>query len=310
MHLKFRNLEVFDLFARTENVSETARTLGVSQPAVSQVLRELEAQIGLSLFPRSGRTLSLTPEARLLLPHIGRLRSQMMAVGQQVQSIRDGNVGSLSVACVPPLALSMLPMAIAELRRQRPGVLLRVGSHTAAEVSHEVRQERADIGVALLPINTTGLHIEKIVETEFVCLAHKDSDLAARNFITIEDLRDRCVIAQGANTVPGFLLHRYFQEANAEFANTIEVNRSALSYRLVELGVGVAFSHPFVIPNHTSSDVRAIPFRPSLQIVVAFVFLKERISSPHISTFVEIVRDQMKQLSTNLNTLGLSCRVS
>src|SRR5690606_42067541 len=120
MHLKFRNLEVFDLFARTENVSETARTLGVSQPAVSQVLRELEAQIGLSLFTRSGRTLSRTPEARLLLPHIGRPRSQMMAVGQQVQSIRDGNVGPLSVACVPPRAPSVLAMAIAELRRQGP----------------------------------------------------------------------------------------------------------------------------------------------------------------------------------------------
>jgi len=309
MHLKFRSLEVFDLFARTENVSETARTLGVSQPAVSQALRDLEAQIGLPLFSRMGRTLSLTPEARLLLPHIGRLRSQMMAVGQQVQSIRDGNVGSLSVACVPPLSLSILPAIVAEFRKQRPNVLLQIRSHTASEVSREVRQERADIGIALLPINASGLHIEPIAQTAFTCLVRHDSDLADRKFLTVEDLRDRCVIVQGSNTVPGFILHRHFKESNVEFANVIEVNRSSISYRLAELNVGIAISHPFVFTSDVPLPLRAIPFRPEIEIVVAFTFLKERIASPHISTFVEIVRRQMTKTADELRNLGLSCRM-
>jgi DNA-binding transcriptional LysR family regulator len=88
MNISIRQMETFRLFAQTRSVTETARILRISQPAISQTLKEVEAQLGFALSVRiSGRT-RLTDEAMLLLPQIEQVLMQMTALRNQAAELR------------------------------------------------------------------------------------------------------------------------------------------------------------------------------------------------------------------------------
>lgn len=309
MQLKLRNLETFRLFAQTENVTETARLMRISQPAVSQVLKDLEDQVGVPLFKRIGRGLQLTPEARLLLPEVERLTSQIANVRDCALSLRDGQGGSLVVGCIPTLAQSVLPQAIAGLRSIKPNVRLHIKSYTATEISRQVRLESADIGTTFLPINDAGVRTEPLLRTAITCLVPKTSPLARERLITPQQLKDECVIAQGPETPPGFVLRDYLKQAGLDDWPTLEVNQSIISLSLAEQGIGVALSHPLVLSTINSSKVTAVPFEPQIPLTLALVYPRHREASIHVGDFVRILKNTLSEISRDLTSRGLPCEM-
>ena len=309
MQLKLRNLETFRLFAQTENVTETARLMRISQPAVSQVLKDLEEQVGVPLFKRIGRGLQLTPEARLLLPEVERLTSQIANVRDCALSLRDGQGGSLVVGCIPTLAQSILPQAIAGLRSIKPNVRLHIKSYTATEISRQVRLESADIGTTFLPINDAGVRTEPLLRTAITCLVPKTSPLARERLITPQQLQNECVIAQGPETPPGFVLRDYLKQAGLDDWPTLEVNQSIISLSLAEQGIGVALSHPLVLSTMNSSKVTAVPFEPQIPLTLALVYPRHREASIHVGDFVRILKNTLSEISKDLTSRGLPCEM-
>lgn len=307
MHLKLRSLEMFRLFAQIENVTETARLMNISQPAVSQGLKELEEAIGLSLFRRVGRQLLLTPEARLLLPEVERLITQMASVHRHALSIRDGAEGSLAIACIPTLAHSLLPDAIASYRDLSPKVRLRIGSYPATEISRRIRHEAADLGVTFLPINDAELSVEPLLRTALTCLVSNELPLAREPVITVERLKQECVIAQGAETPPGFVLHDYLERVGLTDWPTVEVNQSTIGLALAERQIGVAISHPLVLSTMSSSTVTAVPFEPAIPLTLALIYPRERERSKQTDEFVAILRGKLSEISTELKARRLPC---
>jgi len=309
MNLKLRSLETFRLFAQTENVTETARLLRISQPAVSQVLREFEDEVGLPLFKRTGRQLHLTAEAHLLLPEVERLISQMDKVRNHVLGLREGQGGSLVVASIPTLAHSLLPLCIAEFRASKPHVRLQVGSYTAIEISRQVKLDSADVGITFLPINDTGVQTEPLLRTAITCLVANSSPLSRARVITPSDLRDQCVIAQGPKTPPGYVLRNYFQSADLQDWPTLEVNQSTISLHLAEQEIGVALSHPLVLSTVGAGKVTAVPFSPEIPLTLAIVYPRDREPSIHVSKFVDILRKKLREISEELTARGLPCEL-
>ncbi len=154
MPLSLRQLEVFRLTMQTRNLTETARLLRVSQPAVSQTLKELEAQLGLPLFVRSGSRINPTGEARQLLPDIERLLTQSGVVESRAVELRDAGAGGLSLASISNVAGAVLPQIVASFGQERPRVKLRVNAYVGRDdVMRQVRQEGADLGIIHAPVD-------------------------------------------------------------------------------------------------------------------------------------------------------------
>lgn len=309
MHLKLRSLEMFRLFAQIENVTETARLMNISQPAVSQALKELEEAIGLPLFKRAGRQLRLTHEARLLLPEVERLITQMATVHSHALSLRDGAAGSLTISCIPTLSHSLLPAAVASFRAQRPNVRLRIGSYPATEIARRIRLETADVGITFLPINDAELSVEPLLRTALTCLVSTASPLAREPVVTAERLKAECVIAQGPETPPGFVLHDYLERANLTDWPTIEVNQSTIALALAERQVGTAISHPLVLSTVSAGTVTAVPFEPQIPLTLALIYPRERERSKQVTEFVAILRHKLSEISAELTARRLPCEL-
>ena len=91
--MKLRHIEVFHALMHAANMTEAARRLHVSQPAVSTVLKHAESQLGIRLFERTGGRLVPTPEAIALLPDVEGIFERLEALGRSVQGLRDVDAG-------------------------------------------------------------------------------------------------------------------------------------------------------------------------------------------------------------------------
>ena len=93
--MNLRQLEIFEAVMRTGSLSAAARSLGVSQPAISKALRLAEQEAGFVLFRRIRGRLFPSPEAETLLPQVERVRSEIGAVSLLLKQLRDGHAGSV-----------------------------------------------------------------------------------------------------------------------------------------------------------------------------------------------------------------------
>lgn len=308
MDPKLRNLEIFRIFALTQNVTETAKLVRISQPAVSQILRDLEALLGLTLYKRVGRTLQLTAEARALLPDITKLIAQMGALRNQVEGLRGSKAGHLSIASVPTMLNSLVPDALVNFRKDRPNVRLRITSMTAADVATQVRLENAEVGLTFLPVNGNGLELQPLLRTEMVCLLPRGHDLQKHHMITPELLRGYTVMAQGPETPPGFVLRDTFDQIGISNLVALEVNQSGVALPMVKKGLGVALAHPFVLPLD-DPDVLAVPFEPTVELTLALAFPKFATQSQLTIAFVVNFKQQIQQHVEKLSARGIQAKI-
>jgi DNA-binding transcriptional LysR family regulator len=271
MQFKINDLEAFRLFALTGSVTETASLLRISQPAVSQTLRDLEAEVGMSLFRKSGRKLQLTADAIEFLPDVEDFLRQYARLKGRALELRTGKVGSLSIASIPTLLQQTVPATARLFSQSHPNIRLSFGSFTAVEAARRVKNGLADLGIAFLP--TTEFHIEAkpILKTAITCFVPRNHRLSAHKRLTVRDLLDERIIAQGADSPPGYVLRNYFREARLDEWPAVETNQSHVALSLAESGMGIALTHPLHMFAHSHGSLVAIPFEPRVEVTLAIL---------------------------------------
>lgn len=144
--MELSQLETFLAVAREGSFSNAARTLFRTQPAVSQIIRRLEDELGQSLFDRSSRRGQLTDAGRVLLDHAEKLLNYKGRLLSALDDVRHRRSGQLVVATNELTCLYLLPL-LHEYRRQFPAVRLSVRRGLASRIPAEVRDYGADLGV-------------------------------------------------------------------------------------------------------------------------------------------------------------------
>jgi DNA-binding transcriptional LysR family regulator len=306
MNLGLRQLETFRLFARTQSVTETARLMRVSQPAISQTLKELEVQFGFSLFVRSNGRTRLTVEANNVLPDVERLFAQMATLRGKAEELKDMRAGALSVASVPSFTARILPTALQAFRAERSQVKLRLEVFTASDVVRQIRQEYCDIGFAFMPLDEAGVAVQPLLRMSMVCLLPAAHRLASKSVITAADLEHETIIVHGAQTTPGFVLRESLRSEVENF-QILTTNQSIASLHMVQCGMGIAFAHPLVLPSDPLGQVAAIPYERDVPLTFAMLYSRNRPVSRLVMQFEAILRRSIAAFCDELTARGLKC---
>ena len=125
--MELRHLRYFIVVAEEQNVTRAAERLHVSQPPLSRQIRDLEDELGVELFRRTGRSLALTEAGKIFLIEA---RAVLLRVDKAVETVRTvarGDRGSLRIGYAPSLTAEFLPRSLRLFEAERPGV--RVALH-------------------------------------------------------------------------------------------------------------------------------------------------------------------------------------
>ena len=204
--MELRHLRYFVIVAEEQNVTRAAQRLHVSQPPLSRQIRDLEEELGVELFRRTAKSVTLTEAGHLFL---GEARAVLLRAEQAVQAVQTlakGERGQLRVGYAPSLTVEFLPRALKIFAQDCPGV--RVSLHDLSTVECTERLKLRKIDVALIPpqlgTSNRGLIFEKIVSYGLFAAVAVNHRFAQKRSLTLAQFQKEPFIAYSREDYPEY----------------------------------------------------------------------------------------------------------
>lgn len=271
--MKLRQIEILRALMRLGTTAAAARALGMSQPAVSNALKQMEAQLGFPLFERVNNRLFPLDAAVTIQEESEAIFALHAALQDRLQDLREAKTGRLRVLSTPPLGWSILPRALEEFSRRFRRVRIFFDIRELDEVVASVESGKTDLGFGLGLGPQATLEVASLVEGRMVCALPPGHPLAARATLTPRDVAGSEFISLDAGTRMGAAVRRGFQAAQVPFGFRAEVHTCATACALVSAGMGVSIVDPFSAARHPELETRA--FEPPIP-SVAWAFWSNR----------------------------------
>ncbi len=167
IRLTVRQMQYFDALSQTLHFGRAAELAGVSQPALSAQIAELEEKLNCRLFERGGKSVRMTDEAQALQPRIQRILSEIRDVEATARRGRLMMEGRFRLGIIPTIAPYLLPHVLPELKREFPEMRLELREAVTGSLVEDTATGRIDAFVAALPLDFPGLVSEPLFDDRF-----------------------------------------------------------------------------------------------------------------------------------------------
>ncbi|MGR3623240.1 LysR substrate-binding domain-containing protein [Pseudophaeobacter sp.] len=275
MNLRFRQLQAFHAVIETGTVTGAAAFLGISQPAVSNLLYQLERQTRFKLFERDRGRLRATPEANLLFREIDTVVRGFDHVTQAVIDLQNKQAGQLQIASQHSMSFGFMPQLIARFARDRPDMSISFQSQYSSKIQEWVTSGLFEIGICETPLLHDGLEAHAIkVATRLALPA--DSDLARHEVLTPELLEGVPFVVMGPDHMTHRRLRDAFQAAGVPWKTRVHAHLFKNLLSFVKEGMGVAILDPFVLDFDREGGFVSRPFQPQILMEMAVITSRSR----------------------------------
>ncbi len=287
--VELRHLRYFRAVAEHLHFGRAAESLHIAQPPLSQQIRQLEAELGVTLLTRTTRSVELTPAGRAYQARAIQILDAVDDAGQQARRIAAGNEGHLSIGCVGSATYSLLPRLARALGESLPGVEVSVRGEMLAP-AQLAALAAGDIDLALLrpPVQRAGVVTETIRRDRLLVALPAEHPLAAHAALTVGDLRDADFIAHAGQgrSVMSSVLSAVCAEAGFVPRVRHEVMETSTLVTLVAAGLGVA-----IVPAPTAAlDIAGVRYLPLLPESLGVDLVAAHLAGAHSPLIDNVVR--------------------
>lgn len=293
--MNLRQIEVFSTIMRTGSVTEAAKSLNVSQPSVSKVLKYTEYRLGFPLFKRIRGRLYPTPEAETLFSETARIDEDVAHLRQLAFELKNARVGRLRVGCAPSLSTHVLPMGVQAFRARYAGIGVQLTVSPSALVRSEVIRRRVDLSLAHFPTSDPEVDGITLDTGRMVCLMSRDHVLAGRSSVSTDDLMGHSMILWFADQEFLRLIDAAAPELRKNAKCDILVNHFSVATSLAQRGLGVALVDEFAVTGSHFDDLAMVPFEPEIPIHVGVIYARYKPLSNAAQRFIEALGDALTQ---------------
>ncbi|WP_081421897.1 LysR family transcriptional regulator [Tardiphaga robiniae] len=261
--MDLRLIEIFNAVMQHRSVTEAARTLGVSQPAVSAALKRLEQNVGFVLFRRESRHIVPTVEAQLLHQEALHALAGFAELEDAAAGISAGQRGVLTVASSPGPGIVWLPEIISRFRRDRPDTKIRLLTRSSDNVRSLVSSRAFDVGIAEPPFDRTNTVLKRY-RFALQCVLPATHALTAHETLTPDLLEGSDLIITSGSRTSYAAISRAFEASNTPFHPAIECEFFAIALNLVIAGAGICLVDALSISDtlRRIGDTSALVIRP------------------------------------------------
>src|SRR5947208_3371944 len=189
--LEIRHLRYFLAVAEAGSFSRAADRLGISQPSVSQQMRDLEAALRVALFQRRGKRILLTSTGMIFQEHARAILRRLEDLLQDLISEPGQLRGSLHLGVVPILNLALVPQLLGMFAADHPAINLIVEEISSTEIETALEEGRMDVGLGFLTRHSPNLRYERLCTDEFALIAAQNHPWANRRAVHFSELHQQ-----------------------------------------------------------------------------------------------------------------------
>ncbi len=291
--MELRVLQYFLAVAREQNITAAAESLFLSQPTLSRQLKDLEDELGKQLFIRGKRQITLTEEGMILRKRAEEIMELVKKAEDEI-SLSDAVIaGDITVGAGETDGMRILTKTVNALRKEHPLIHFHVVSGDKVNVIEDLDRGLIDFGLLFGPVDTTKYECIRIPYRDtWGILMRKDSPLAEKSSITVDDLWDKPLIISRQAFKSGDL--RDF------FANEHEKLNIVATYNLiyngslmVDEGIGYAICFDKLVYAMGESGLCFRPLSPKVEAMPSLVWKKYQVFTKATSLFLQKLRENI-----------------
>lgn len=290
MNITFRQVDAFRAVVSAGTVTEAARLLGVSQPAVSRLIADLEHEVGFQLFRREGRTLAPTQEGRLLVAEVRQAVSGMEHIKDAARVIAGFGHAVLRLVTTPALAARPAPDLIADFSSQLPNVMTRLEIEANDDTVEWLVSQSHDFGLSTSVPASQALDYLVLYRGGVFCVLPEDHPHAGAARVSPADLSGESFVSYIAGSRFRQEIDRVFDAAGVSRRLQFETRTTEAIARLVARGLGVSVVAAMAEQVRDIRGCRTVPFDAALEFQAVLVWSAKRPMSAPAVAFLDLAR--------------------
>jgi DNA-binding transcriptional LysR family regulator len=287
-----RQIEAFRSIIMGGTTIRAAEILGISQPAVSKAIQELERSIGFKLFERVSGRLLPTPEGQLLYRDVERSFVGLAEIRSAAARIRDFGVGELRIGCLSAFSTNILPAALFQFRQRHPDVAITFQVQSSPRLRDTVAAGEFDLAITSDEVDTTGTIAEPFIDTVAEIAFYPGHPLADRDVVHIKDLDRAAFVALAPDDTTRQEADSHFRAGGAAPQVVVETPFSSTVCALVLAGLGCGIVDPVTATGFRERGLILRQLEPQIRFRTLLLFPPQRQMSTNVRTFLEVLRHE------------------
>jgi DNA-binding transcriptional LysR family regulator len=288
MDVNLRQVRAFMAVARFGSFTRAAQLLHLSQPALTVQIRQLEQGLGVRLFDRNTRTVSLTAVGRELIPAFQRLLQEFDAVVVNAKDLSAKRHGVVRLACLPSFASTILPGIIAGFRRRHPRVSFVLKDAVGKRILAMVRADEVDFGIGVADAEEPGLETLYLMQDRMHVVYPARHPLARTRKVTLETVQQYPLVLMDPDSSVRAIVDAAFARTGKLAMPACEATYMSSAIGMVRAGLGVTVLPSTAMELRANPRLRSKPIEdPGLTRRIAIVRKARRSLSPATESFID-----------------------
>jgi len=297
-NITLKQLRAFCAIASNGSFTMAASQIGLSQPALTMMIRQLEEEAGVTLFDRTTRRVRLSVEGEEFLPTAMRLLGDFELAVEDLQKIANQRRGRVSVASTSSVASEIVPGAVRKFRKLYPMMSLHIVDDSSGGVCRRVRRNEVDIGLASRDSQDPELDFKLAFRDPLGLVARSDHPLMKKKTpIFWHELEGYEILGLGPDTGPAQALLQMESLPESLRSPKLQVSNASALDAMLYSGLGVAVLPALAYQSGHRKSLRFRPLqKPPIMRSIYFVSRKMRSISRAAEAFQSILLAQIEQL--------------
>lgn len=291
--MEWNQLEYFQTVARVQHMTHAAEILSISQPALSRSIARLEAELGVPLFERQGRSIILNSYGHLFLKRVNRIIKEFQEGKQELKDLLDPEYGVVSLGFLHTLGPEIIPNLIGAFRTHYPNVRFQLNQNNSSSLLKQM--ELGEFDLCLITPTETKMQIKwiKLWSEELFVIVPVGHPLENRESIMLDEIADESFISVKKGNSLRQIADQLCQEAEIVPKIVFEGEELHTIAGLVATGFGVSLIPD--IKDLDRSKIARIRVRwPKCERSIGIAWVEGRYLSPSVKQFKEFVIDYFK----------------
>lgn len=286
--MELRQLEYFQMASRLKNITRAAERLRVSQPNITVAIKKLEAELGIQLFDRSQKQLSLTPEGTVFLNRIEMALRNIEDAVLEVNDYKQLQKGTIKIGIPAMIGAYLFPKIFSNFQKEHSHLDIFLYEEGSIAIREQLERDELDFGIVILTDASSNLQLLPMSRNQILACVPPTHPLANQKSLSMNQLEDCELIMLKEGSYIRQLVTREFKKDNTTPKTVLESNQIETIKGLVASNVGIAFLLDVIVKDDPT--IKAIPLAEPLYVDLGLTWKKDRYISRAAQSFIDFCK--------------------
>lgn len=292
MNINYESYKIFYYTAINKSVSKAAEILLISQPAVSYQIKTLEEELGITLFVRTKKGVTLTEEGEILFSYVKKGIEAFTNGENALTNLKNLDYGNIRIGSSATVSKHVLMPYLEKFHKTYPNIEINITNNLTEELLKDLRNGNLDILILNMPMaEYKDLSIKKIMNVQDIFVTNEYYYKKINGSINLKDLNKYPLLFQKKPSNTREYLDKYLKENNTILTPKMEIVSYNLIMDFLKIGFGIGYAtKEFIKPELANKELYELDIIPKVpKRYIGIVTLKQRIPNFSVNKLIDLM---------------------